>query len=128
MGAGEIIAIVVFGLLLAAAFYFGLKRKGPWGSFWSFFVVLVLAMVVAALWLTNVGPTWWGIAWVPIFFVGVLFALLLASATPRQRQRSAADDEFQGDQPKNNAVIALGWLFWLMIILFIGLIAAGAMR
>lgn len=35
MGAGEIIAIIVFGLLLAAAFDFGLKQKGPWGSFWS---------------------------------------------------------------------------------------------
>lgn len=82
MVAGEIIAIIVVALLITAVFSYGFRSRGPWGTFWTFFLVLLLGIWLVAIWIQPIGPVWYRIAWVDLLFVGLLFALLLAASTP----------------------------------------------
>lgn len=60
---------------------------------WTFLIILVLAGLAAALWIEPVGPVIYDVAWVPMLFVIILFALVLAAATPSTRNRRDVDLE-----------------------------------
>jgi hypothetical protein len=82
-------------------FYSVFKSSGPWGSFWSFLLLLILAGIAANVWITPVGPYYQDVAWVPVMFVILLFAFLVASTTPPRRARIEKEME---EEP---AVVAL---------------------
>jgi hypothetical protein len=46
----EIIAILIFAFAIGATFYYGFKKTGTWGSFWSFFLILFLGMWLLSVW------------------------------------------------------------------------------
>jgi apolipoprotein N-acyltransferase len=58
------------------------KRTGPWGTAWAFFLFLFLVLWMVSIYLRNVGPVYWGIAWLPLLLSAVLPALLLANIIP----------------------------------------------
>lgn len=150
MSTGEAIGAIVIALLIAGIFYYGFKSRGPWGSFWTFTLVIVFGVLIAAVWARPIGPIWWGIAWFPLFFFGLLFALLLAAATPtatRTEYRRAGyidrtdidrtDTEMRQTEPigvraepvderaDDEEAAAVGIFFWAMLVLFLGLVVAG---
>jgi hypothetical protein len=115
--------LVAFGI--SALFTFGLRVRGPWGSFWTFFIVLFLIVWAADVWITPIGPFWAGIYWFPPLAVGLLIALLLAASTP-----TASNQEFreQPETPKvkeESASIALGMFFWIVLVLLIAAVVTG---
>lgn len=131
--AGGIIAAILIAILISAVFYYGFSYTGPWGSFWTFFLVLLLIVWAASLWVEPVGPVYWGVAWVPLFFIGLIFALLLA-AVPTYDTRPEEDviieeevaepSEIQRRREAEAAsAAAIGWIFWAFIaILFLAVI------
>jgi hypothetical protein len=104
-----------------------LGSRGPWGTAWTLFLVLFLAMWVAGLYVSPVGPVYWGIAWVPIIFAGILFAILLVAVMPdagRNRRRlrngkiESGNKDLSGlDSPEITST-TLGGFFWILIMLF----------
>lgn len=85
---GGVLGAILIAIFISAIFYFALNARGPWGSLWTFFLVLLLVVWAASLWVRPIGPVYWGIAWIPLFFVGILMALLLA-AIPAYGTREA---------------------------------------
>ncbi|MGK7389677.1 MAG: hypothetical protein ACNS60_04975 [Candidatus Cyclobacteriaceae bacterium M2_1C_046] len=119
----EIIGAIVIALVIGAIFYYGFKSTGPWGSFWAFFLVLFFIIWIAAIATDPYGPVYWGIAWFDFFIIGLLFALLLAAATPsrvdRRRYREYYTTTPEAEEEAGRTAVAIGVWFWAMIILFI---------
>ena len=131
MTAGAVIATILITLFIGALFYFLLKKSGPWGTFWTFLLVLFLGILIAAVWLTPVGPVWYGAAWFDLFVIGILLALILAAATPtsnEQRRAAFKQSDVVDEKARGDSAIALGAFFWLMILLFLIIIAIGLVQ
>lgn len=115
------ILLVVFGaLIVGALFFYVFRSAGPWGTFWSFLLVLILAGVAADAWITPVGPVAWGIAWIPLFLVLIIFALILAAATPPEHRRLERERTTRPEtSEEETAAVAIGGFFWLLMILLL---------
>jgi hypothetical protein len=114
----EILFVTLMAIIIGSLFYHVFKYSGPWGSFWTFILVLILAGLASATWVRPIGPTYWNISWIPVIFVIVLFALLLAAASPPStRKKEMLEEEQVPTSPQANpAVIAVSFLFWVFII------------
>ena len=121
---GEILAVTLITLVLTALFFYGFRRTGPWGSFWTFLLIVFLSVLLADIWLTPMGPVWWGAAWIDLIFIGLLVALILAAASPTSGTRATSvDTATKADY--SGAAIAVGIFFWLLVIFLVVAIAAG---
>ena len=115
----EIIFSIIAAILIGVLFYYVFRYSGPWGSFWSFLLILILAGLAASAWINPIGPVFYDIAWIPILFVILLFALLLGAASdPVYRRRieyreatPEADTEREGEA----AGATLGLIFWIFL-------------
>lgn len=116
---------VVIALIFTAIFFYGFRNRGPWGTFWSFFLIMFLVVWSAAIWFTDIGPVWMDVAWAPIFFTGLILAIILASATPPDRPRRM--DVQQNTPPGNTGSGALSVFFWITVIVLGIVIVMGLM-
>lgn len=112
---------VLVGVLLTAILLLGLQRQRTWREFLIFFMVIFLAAWAGGLWVKQVGPSAWGVYWVPFLFTGLIFALLLAATAPPRMPRSLPEQVEQARQEKK-IERELGWLFWLLIAALIATI------
>ena len=119
-----IIYLVSIAFLITLFFHSLLRVGGPWGRFWAFFLIILLAVFAADIWVAPVGPYFGDTYWVPPLAVGLLIALLLAATTPSPGTRSELDalKELEREEP---AVIAFGTFFWFLLVFLIILIIAG---
>jgi len=119
----EILLTILTALLIGVLFYYVFKTTGPWGSLWTFLLILVIAGLASAAWIEPVGPVVYDVAWVPVLFVILLFALLLAAATPLYPERTERAEIEAGAEPpeRENAAVALGMFFWIFILFFLGI-------
>jgi len=82
-------------------------------------VILLLGILVADLWLTPIGPVFWGISWVPILFFGFILALLLAAADSPSEKRRRYEAKKSGDVTKvgqEHTSLAFSAFFWVLLI------------
>jgi len=124
MTLAEIIVAIVLALGIGLFFYFVFKVSGPWGSFWAFLGILILAGLAAEAWIGPVGPTIWGAPWLTAFFVILLFALLIAAATPPRTVRgeaSAAEYATEMEEANRPAAVAFGIFFWVFLLVMLGI-------
>ena len=115
----EIIITVLVAIIIGALFYYVFKYAGPWGSFLTFILVLILAGLAAEAWIEPFGPVYWDVAWVPTVFIILLFALLLAAATPpgTRRSRLETSEEVPPETSRGEAAyVAIGGFFWIFLI------------
>lgn len=136
---GGILGTILVAILISALFYYAFNARGPWGSFWSFFLVLLLIIWAASLWVRPIGPVYWGVAWLPLFFVGLVFALLLAaiptSDTGNEARRGEMiDEEMPVDraevnrrQDLNRTAATVSGLFWVFMVILLLIIIIGYM-
>ena len=133
MAVAGLIAVILVAFVIGALFYFVLKNRGPWGSFWTFFIVLFLGVYLAHIWVRPIGPVYWGVAFLPLLFVGLVIALLLAAATPSNRKKDFTNRNYptasqadKGDEiPFRDDHVMLGIFFWTALFLLIALLVAG---
>ncbi len=113
----QIFFSILLALLVGGFFYYVFKYTGPWGSFWTFVLVLIVAGVAASAWIDPVGPILYDIAWVPILVVMLLFALFLAAATPtRYRSKTPARGSTGEASEEEYPVLAISAIFWVFLI------------
>lgn len=140
----EIIGILFVTLIIGAVFYYGFGRRGPWGAFWVFLLILFLAGLAGRYWVTPAGPVFWGYAWFPLIFWIFMIALLIGISTPVQEERidtpkdqeriisrsdgnrAAADRSTRpGRAEAPGAAEAFGIFFWFILLMLIIAIIAG---
>jgi hypothetical protein len=102
--------------ILTIIFVGGFRKRGPWANTVVFFAVVFLTAWAGGMWLQPLGPSLWGMYWVPFMFVGLLVALLLAAATPSNRPtpRNAAGVQTE-KREKIATVTAIGTFFWIFL-------------
>lgn len=120
----ELLFALLAALLVTAVFAVGFRRTGPWTPLWSYFLVIFMAVWAAALWLRPAGPALWGVYWVPLLFMALVVALVLAAAEPRvppaPEIRPAAPEE-----PVRATGAVLGMFFWFLLAALLLAILAG---
>ncbi|WP_460924939.1 hypothetical protein [Pontibacter brevis] len=85
-----------------------------------------MGVFLAYVWVRPFGPIYWGVAFFPLLFIGLLFALLLAAATPPRHGTTYTRKEYDTldrkaeESPEDDKAV-LGIFFWTAIILFISL-------
>ncbi|WP_128396984.1 hypothetical protein [Botryobacter ruber] len=133
MSVAGLIAVILIAFVIGALFYFVFRNRGPWGSFWTFFLVLFLGVYLAHIWVRPIGPVYWGVAFLPLLFVGLLIALLLAAAAPSRRKNKdtsrnhppAGPAAVRDEVPFRDDQVMLGIFFWTALFLLIALLVAG---
>lgn len=118
----EIILTILSALFIGLIFYYVFKSSGPWGTFWSFLLVLILAGLATEAWINPIGPVFWGFTWAPTLLVILIVALLMAAATPSSyRKRRELDLEKENEpSEEETAAIAIGGFFWLLMVILLG--------
>ncbi len=116
---------VLLTFIIVLIFVFGLRMRGPWGSFWSFFLIILLAMLAADLWIQPIGPFFRDIYWVPPLAVGIMIALLLAATTPRPWEKNRLEQERAEAPQERSTSLALGVFFWVLLIFMLVIVLAG---
>jgi hypothetical protein len=122
-------AAALIALMLTIVSVFFLGRRGPWGSIWTFFLVLFLALCIVSIYVAPIGPVYWGVAWIPITIAGIIIAVLLIAAMPHPTHRRDAvgtdRDTTEVSIKSDSSVTPVGRFFWVLIILFVIAIMVG---
>lgn len=120
-------AAALVALILAVVCVFFLGQRGPWGSLWTFFLVLFLALSMVSIYAAPIGPVYWGVAWIPITVAGIIMTILLISAMPHPRQNARTNENINtGPIEKSDLPSTpVGRLFWVLIILLVIAIIIG---
>jgi hypothetical protein len=119
-----ILYLIVLAFAITLFFRFILQTSGPWGSFWAFFIIILLAIFAADIWISPVGPFYEDIYWVPPIAAGLVIALLLAATTPSPKARSEMEAE-KSMAKQEAAAMAMGTFFWFLIVFMVAVIVAG---
>jgi hypothetical protein len=96
--AGGAIAILVAGL-----------RLRPGRPVWAMFVVLFLGIWAGGMWMTPIGPTHFGVTWLPFLLIAILLAVLVVVLNPQARRTQRAEIELERE-----VVVGLGLFFWVL--------------
>jgi len=118
--------LVSLAFLITLFFTYLLKNKGPWNSFWIFFIVIFLSVLAADIWIQPVGPMYQDVYWVPPLATGLLIALLLAATTPSPQARNKILNQKEKeltDSQRASAVV--GTFFWILFLLLLVLVIVG---
>lgn len=121
-----ILYLVSVSFLITLFFYYLLRSTGPWGSFWTFFIIILLAVFATEVWIGPVGPFFHDrIYWIPPLAVGVLIALLLAASTPGSKKRNKLKLQDREIAEKERTKIAMGTFFWFLLMVLLVFIVVG---
>jgi hypothetical protein len=121
---------ILFALFIAMAltliFALILRNTGPWGGFWTFFVLLFFIALGAGEWAAPRGPSAWGYYWVPGLVSAFILALMLAAASPGSkkkylRNRKKYLTEKEGDKEEEAVVTAvvISSFFWVLLLVLV---------
>ena len=124
MNALSILYLVGIALLITLFFSFVLRVRGPWGSFWTFFIILLFALLTADAWIQPIGPYFADVYWLPPLAVGLLIAFILAAAAPSPRTRSKIEQQ-QKMARDDGGSVALGIFFWFLLVFMLALVIIG---
>jgi peptidoglycan/LPS O-acetylase OafA/YrhL len=114
----DIILTIIGAIFIGLLFYYLFRVTGPWGSLWTFLLILILAGLASAAWVTPFGPIYNDVAWIPILLVLIFFAILLAAASPPADRRVNPTKELESvppDRTERGAIAALGIFFYLLV-------------
>ena len=116
----SIFAAFILALIISLLFAPG-YRRGSFAPLIIFFFVLFMAGMASQYWIIPFGPMWWGISWMPLLFIILIFTFLFAAPSPYERRNiSKTNDE---KQAASAAVAAISIYIWLLFtILFIAII------
>jgi hypothetical protein len=118
------LALIVTSLAVAA-----FRRRGPWGSAWTFFLFMFLALWTSTIYVRHIGPVYYGIAWMPLFFLAIILSvLLIVPGANEWRDESIKDNTPAKDQPPRRTEAPAPparTLFWVITFLLIVAIILG---
>lgn len=125
MNATGLLYLIGITLLITLFFSYILRVRGPWGSFWTFFVVTLLAVVAADMWIQPAGPVYWGTYWLPPLAVGLLIAFILAATIPSPRRRAELSLKRDKLAKQKAEAVAVGTFFWFLLLFMLVIVILG---
>lgn len=121
-----ILTILLISYLLVALFRaISGRSKDDSKGFITFFLIIFFATWATSIWIEPFGPTFVGVYYLPIIFLGLLFLLALAAATDpyhfsqgsNKAESQQVSKEVEAEVEAAGAVVGL--FFWLFLILMI---------
>ena len=85
----SIFAAFIIALLFSLLFSSGYRKGGSLVPLGMFFLILFMATLAGHYWIVPFGPILWGVAWLPLIFIGIISALLFVAPSPRTKIRAA---------------------------------------
>jgi multisubunit Na+/H+ antiporter MnhB subunit len=110
----DLLVAVAFGLAIVWIVSLAFNTRGPWNSLLWFFMVVALFAWAGGVWLVPFGPSWGGIGWFPILFMGIIAVLLLTAASPRTSRKSMPVK--QSSKMDGEIRVSIDALFWVLIV------------
>jgi hypothetical protein len=117
----ELLFALAIAFIMTALLIWGLRRANPVGNFFLFLLMLFLLVWATGTWVQPIEPLAFGVSWIPMLVVGLIFVFLFAAlipADPRERmpamRREAAAAE-----------ATIGWFFWLLMVVLVAVIFIG---
>ncbi|MBI2269867.1 MAG: hypothetical protein HYU69_05850 [Bacteroidetes bacterium] len=118
-------AAFVIAFLFALIFGAFFSKRTFWRGFFLFFFIIFLAGWSSQLWITPYGPVLWGVSWLSLFFVTLIFSLLIIALIPPVNISPVTTANKNAEE---TSAVAFGVFFWFLIILLITSIAVGYYR
>jgi hypothetical protein len=113
----DVLFALVITFLLVWIFSKLFDTRGPGDKLVWFFLLVFLFVWAGGLWITPIGPLWWGVSWVPALAVGLFVVLLLTAIAPEpSRHRKEARAQAVAEETVEEV---LGIFFWILITLLI---------
>jgi len=110
----DLLYALFIGLSIAWFFSLFFGHRGPWNNFFLFFIVVFLFSWGGGVWITPVGPTFWGVSFLPFLFMAIFITLLLSVATPRSARRRKVSKEKAIEETELQ--VAFDIFYWILII------------
>jgi len=120
---GLVIGHLVLSLVLAGAavavLVAGLRYRPPTPA-WSLFIVFFFAIWAGGVWVAPVGPSHFGITWLPFLLIAILLGVLVVVLAPPGGRRHRDERELERE-----VEVGLGVFFWVLIGTLLAAIIAG---
>ena len=117
----SILAAFIIALLFSLLFSTGYRKGGSLVPLGMFFLILFMATLAGNYWIVPFGPLLWGVAWLPLIFIGIISALLFVAPSPRTKIRAADSQTEEAD----SAVTGISIFIWVLFIVFLIAVVAG---
>ena len=112
---------LMIALVFSVLFAWLIRRQGPRGGFFWFFLIILLSTWAGGIWMAPFGPVLWGVYWLPFLVIAFIFSLMVSlSAHGRDlRTREETLKEIE-DARKEKALeeltyVTLGVFFWFLL-------------
>ncbi len=129
----QLLAVVLAALFFTTISLFVFHSRGPWGNYWSSFLIMFLGIWAAQVWIEPMGPVWAGVAWLPLLLAGGYLSVLLIPIGPNHQDQPEQRDETlreqQVKQRKEDWTFGvLNASFWLLLLVFVLVVALGYLK
>ena len=129
----QLLAVVLAALFFTTISLFVFHSRGPWGNYWSSFLIMFLGIWAAQVWIEPMGPVYAGVAWLPLLLAGIYLSVLLipVGSIPQDEpeQQNIALQKQQAKQRKEDWTFGvLNASFWLLLLVFVLIVALGYLR
>jgi len=116
---GHLLLSLVLAATAIAILVKGLRYR-PGRPVWSLFLLLFFGIWAGGLWMAPVGPTHFGITWLPFVLIGVLLSVLVVALSPQTHRSHQQELELERE-----VVVGIGLFFWVLIgVLITAIVAA----
>lgn len=90
-----------------------------------FFFVLFPLILAGSYWVGPYGPMFMGVSWVPILFIGLVLALLIAALSPRDsRPVTLEENDPEVSATETDLAAVFGITYFILLLTAIALIVA----
>lgn len=125
----HLVVALVIAVVLTLIFSMGFRRTGPWPGIVAFALLVFFAAWAGGIWISPFGPTLWGAFVMPFLVVGVIFALVLAAASPPRPQdgttvRMERTENYTPSAEERRREVSLSIFFWTLMAILAVAVAA----
>lgn len=100
------------------------KVSGPWGSFWSFLIVLFSAVFAGNLWVEPSPINWAHLRFIPPVALSLIAIILFALIAPSPASREKFKHEVQISDKSQVVETTVNSVYWIGLILILSIVAA----
>jgi len=120
------VAAFILAVIITSVFAIGYRgRQASPVPLIIFFFILFLTGVAAQYWIVPFGPTAYGVYWVPLLFLLLLFSFVFAAPSPYRSRPKSVEKEAE---EMAGAFAAISMFVWLIFIVLFVAILLGVFR